>query len=57
MYNESITLYQTYVFFLQKIVLMILLTNTIYNTTNVFGLGEANRAYAKYFIGNSYLTP
>ena len=33
MYNESITLYQTYVFFLQKIVLMILLTNTIYNTT------------------------
>ena len=35
MYNESITLYQTYVFFLQKIVLMILLTNTIYNTTNL----------------------
>ena len=24
---------------------------------NVFGLGEASRAYAKYFIGNSYLNP
>ena len=24
---------------------------------NVFGLGEANTAYAKYFIGNSYLNP
>lgn len=23
----------------------------------VFGLGEASRAYAKYFIGNSYLNP
>ncbi len=24
---------------------------------NVFGLGEANSAYAKYFVGNSYLNP
>lgn len=24
---------------------------------NVFGLGSANKAYAKYFIGNSYLNP
>lgn len=24
---------------------------------NVFGLGEPNEAYAKYFIGNSYLNP
>ena len=24
---------------------------------NVFGLGNANTAYAKYFIGNSYLNP
>ena len=24
---------------------------------NVFGLGDANTAYAKYFIGNSYLNP
>ena len=24
---------------------------------NVFRLGEASRAYAKYFIGNSYLNP
>lgn len=24
---------------------------------NVFGLGKASRAYAKYFIGNSYLNP
>ena len=24
---------------------------------NVFGLGSANTAYAKYFIGNSYLNP
>ncbi|MBO4999100.1 MAG: cupin domain-containing protein [Lachnospira sp.] len=24
---------------------------------NVFGLGDANTAFAKYFIGNSYLNP
>lgn len=24
---------------------------------NVFGLGEVNTVYAKYFIGNSYLNP
>lgn len=24
---------------------------------NVFGLGQANSAYAQYFIGNSYLNP
>ena len=26
-----------------------------FNKENVFGLGNANTAYAKYFIGNSYL--
>lgn len=25
--------------------------------TNIFGLGDFNDAYAKYFIGNSYLNP
>ena len=24
---------------------------------NVFGLGQANTAFAQYFIGNSYLNP
>ena len=24
---------------------------------NVFGLGDENVAYAKYFVGNSYLNP
>ena len=24
---------------------------------NVFGLGQANTAYAKFFVGNSYLNP
>ena len=28
-----------------------------FDKVNVFGLGEANTAYAKYFIGNSYLNP
>lgn len=28
-----------------------------FDKVNVFGLGEPNDAYAKYFIGNSYLNP
>ena len=28
-----------------------------FNKINVFGLGESNINYAKYFIGNSYLNP
>ena len=28
-----------------------------FNKENVFGLGNPNTAYAKYFIGNSYLNP
>lgn len=28
-----------------------------FNQVNMFGLGEKNEAYAKYFIGNSYLNP
>ncbi len=28
-----------------------------FNKTNVFGLGETNDAYSRYFIGNSYLHP
>lgn len=28
-----------------------------FNKINVFGLGNPNDAYAKYFIGNSYLNP
>lgn len=28
-----------------------------FDKVNVFGLGEANTAYAQYFIGNSYLNP
>ena len=28
-----------------------------FTKVNVFGLGEPNDAYAKYFIGNSYLNP
>ena len=28
-----------------------------FDRENVFGLGNANTAYAKYFIGNSYLNP
>ena len=29
----------------------------IFDKENVFGLGEPNVNYAKYFIGNSYLNP
>ena len=28
-----------------------------FDKANVFGLGEPNEAFAKYFIGNSYLNP
>lgn len=28
-----------------------------FDKVNVFGLGSPNEAYAKYFIGNSYLNP
>ena len=28
-----------------------------FDKENVFGLGNANTAYAEYFIGNSYLNP
>ena len=28
-----------------------------FDTINVFGLGKPNEAFAKYFIGNSYLNP
>lgn len=56
MYNESITLYQTYVFFLQKIVLMILLTNTIYNTTNTCCMiGHRFRTHENYDSLNAKL--
>ena len=30
---------------------------TVFEKENVFGLGNANTAYAQYFIGNSYLNP
>lgn len=29
----------------------------VFDKENVFGLGNANTAYAQYFIGNSYLNP
>lgn len=29
----------------------------IFDNINIFGLGNANTAYAQYFIGNSYLNP
>ena len=28
-----------------------------FDRENMFGLGNANTAYARYFIGNSYLNP
>jgi len=28
-----------------------------FDAQNVFGLGQANTAYAQYFIGNSFLNP
>ena len=28
-----------------------------FDKENIFGLGNANTAYAQYFIGNSYLNP
>ena len=28
-----------------------------FDQANVFGRGQANSAYAQYFIGNSYLNP
>ena len=30
---------------------------TVFDKENVFGQGQANTAYAQYFIGNSYLKP
>ena len=29
----------------------------IFDQQNAFGLGQANTAYAQYFVGNSYLNP
>lgn len=29
----------------------------VFDKENVFGLGELNNSFAKYFIGNSYLNP
>lgn len=29
----------------------------VFDKENVFGLGEPNNSFAKYFIGNSYLNP
>lgn len=28
-----------------------------FEKVNVFGMGDANEQFAKYFIGNSYLNP
>lgn len=33
------------------------MTKEEFDKINVFGLGQPNEAYAKYFIGNSYLNP
>lgn len=29
----------------------------LFDNVNIFGLGNENTAYAKYFVGNSYLNP
>ena len=29
----------------------------MFDQQNAFGLGQANTAYAQYFVGNSYLNP
>ena len=29
----------------------------LFDNINIFGLGDENTAYAKYFVGNSYLSP
>ncbi len=29
----------------------------LFDNINIFGLGNENTAYAKYFVGNSYLNP
>lgn len=29
----------------------------LFDNINIFGLGDENTAYAKYFVGNSYLNP
>ena len=29
----------------------------LFDNVNIFGLGSENTAYAKYFVGNSYLNP
>ena len=29
----------------------------LFDNVNIFGLGSVNTAYAKYFVGNSYLNP
>ncbi len=36
---------------------MKIMDKAAFDKENVFGLGQANTAYAMYFIGNSYLNP
>ena len=37
--------------------MMKIMDQKAFDAQNVFGLGEANTAYAKYFIGDSFLNP
>ena len=36
---------------------MKIMDKEVFDQHNVFGLGQANTAYAQYFEGNSYLNP
>ena len=41
----------------KEIIAMKVMSKEEFEKQNVFGTGTENTAYAKYFIGNSYLNP
>lgn len=42
--------------FIKEAIIMKIMDQKEFDAQNVFGLGQANTAYAQYFIGDSFLT-
>ena len=43
--------------FIKEAIIMKIMDQKEFDAQNVFGLGQANTAYAQYFIGDSFLNP
>lgn len=50
--NDEFTFYER-----RGVIIMKFMDKDDFEKQNVFGTGQANTAYAKYFIGNSFLNP